>query len=406
MTVLVTGGAGFIGSNLSEALLKRNHDVVVLDNLDPYYDLEIKHHNIDQCRNTAPNNYTFVEGSITNESLVNEIFTNHDIDFVYHEAARAGVRTSVNQPKFYEKNNVQGLLTLLEAAKDNNVTRFVNASSSSVYGRPDYLPYDEDHPNYPKSPYAVTKLAAEHYCKVYTDDLHDLPTVSLRYFTVYGPRMRPNMAISNFVSRALNDEPPIIYGDGEQTRDFTYIDDIVDANRSPPAIPTPQTDERTQRRLHGHHHHQRTRNVRHQRNEHRPRTDPRGPEGRRRETHPRRRLEGPRPTRLRSPDLDQRRRLAFHRLVRRQPGLVRTARPERVIDSVCTIDSARQSFTPTIETPGKQAPLRIPERDSPRGQVVRESNSPVTKRSRRLREGCERVAFARSRNSPIFERPH
>lgn len=98
-----------------------------------------------------------------------------------------------------------------------------------MYVRTDYLPYDEDHPNHPKSPYAVPKLAAEHYCKVYTD-LHDLPTVSLRYFTVYGPRIRPNMAISNFVSRALNDDPPIIFGGGDQTRDFTYIDDILDAN--------------------------------------------------------------------------------------------------------------------------------------------------------------------------------
>jgi UDP-glucose 4-epimerase len=125
--------------------------------------------------------------------------------------------------------NTTGLLNLLEAAADHDVERFVHASSSSVYGRDEYLPYDEDHPTNPRSPYGVTKLTAEHYCNVWTD-LFDLPCVNLRYFTVYGPRMRPNMAISNFVSRCLNGDPPLIYGDGQQTRDFTYVDDIVEAN--------------------------------------------------------------------------------------------------------------------------------------------------------------------------------
>jgi UDP-glucose 4-epimerase len=148
---------------------------------------------------------------------------------IFHKAAKAGVRPSVEQPKAYNKNNIEGLLTVLDAAADHGVSRVVNASSSSVYGVPEYLPYDEEHPNHPKSPYAVTKRSAEHYCNVY-HDLHNLPTVNLRYFTVYGPRMRPNMAISNFVSRCLNNKPPIIYGDGEQTRDFTFIDDVVQAN--------------------------------------------------------------------------------------------------------------------------------------------------------------------------------
>ncbi len=229
MRVLVTGGAGFIGSHITETLLAKDHRVVVLDNLDPYYDLGIKEHNVEVCRDAGGDRFTFVEGSMTDEELVEEVFDEHGVEFVYHEAARAGVRTSVEQPTFYEENNVGGLLTLLEAAVDADVERFVNASSSSVYGRPDYLPYDEEHPNYPKSPYAVTKLAAEHYCTVYSS-LHGLPTVSLRYFTVYGPRMRPNMAISNFVSRCVNGGPPVIYGDGEQTRDFTHIDDVVEAN--------------------------------------------------------------------------------------------------------------------------------------------------------------------------------
>jgi UDP-glucose 4-epimerase len=229
MNVLITGGAGFIGSHIAEALLSEGHQIVVLDNFDPYYNPEIKERNIKQCRKADAGQYKFIRGSITDEKLVREIFEEFGVDFVYHEAARAGVRESVKQPKFYEENNIGGLLRLLEAAVKHNVERFVNASSSSVYGQPNYLPYDEEHLNYPKSPYAVTKLAAEHYCKVY-DDLRGLPTVSLRHFTVYGPRMRPNMAISNFVSRCLNGEPPVIYGDGEQTRDFTYIDDIVRAN--------------------------------------------------------------------------------------------------------------------------------------------------------------------------------
>ena len=229
MRILVTGGAGFIGSHLTAALLERGHEVVVIDNLDPYYDVDIKRANVERCRAVGDGRFEFVEGSITDESLVEEVFGGFDVEFVYHEAARAGVRTSVEQPQFYERNNVGGLLTLLEAATDHGVERFVNASSSSVYGVPDYLPYDENHPNYPKSPYGTTKLAAEHYCDVW-HSVHGLPTVSLRYFTVYGPRMRPNMAISNFVSRCLNGEPPVIYGDGEQTRDFTYIDDVVAAN--------------------------------------------------------------------------------------------------------------------------------------------------------------------------------
>jgi len=229
MTLLVTGGAGFIGSHLAERLLSEGRDVVVLDNLDPYYDLQLKEHNRERCREVGGERFTFVEGSITDEALVERVVAEHDVDVVYHEAAKAGVRPSVEAPKAYEENNVQGLLNVLDAAAEHGVERVVNASSSSVYGVPEYLPYDEDHPNHPKSPYAVTKLSCEHYCNVY-DSLHDVATVNLRYFTVYGPRMRPNMAISNFVSRCLNGEPPIIFGDGEQTRDFTYIDDVVDAN--------------------------------------------------------------------------------------------------------------------------------------------------------------------------------
>lgn len=229
MNTLVTGGAGFIGSNLVEGLLKSGHNVLTLDNLDPYYDLNIKERNLDICRNIDDNRFDFVEGSTTDGELVEHLITTHDIDVIFHQASKAGVRTSVKNPNSYNKTNINGLVNILEVAADHGVNRVINASSSSVYGVPEYLPYDEDHPNHPKSPYAITKLAAEHYCNVY-DDLRDISTVNLRYFTVYGPRMRPNMAISNFVSRCLNGEPPIIYGDGKQTRDFTYIEDIVNAN--------------------------------------------------------------------------------------------------------------------------------------------------------------------------------
>ncbi|WP_254862343.1 SDR family oxidoreductase [Halovivax gelatinilyticus] len=229
MNVLVTGGAGFIGSHVAQALLDGGHHVVVLDSMDPYYDTEIKAENRSCCERTAAHRYYFVEGSITDADLVDRVFSSYGIEFVFHQAAQAGVRTSVENPHKPHEINTTGLLTLLEAAADHDVVRFVNASSSSVYGHDEYLPYDEAHPTRPRSPYGVTKLTAEHYCRVFTE-IHGLPTVSLRYFTVYGPRMRPNMAISNFTSRCLSGEPPVIYGDGQQSRDFTYVDDVVSAN--------------------------------------------------------------------------------------------------------------------------------------------------------------------------------
>ncbi|MFB6362110.1 MAG: GDP-mannose 4,6-dehydratase [Halobacteriales archaeon] len=231
MDVLVTGGAGFIGSHLSQALLEAGHAVTVIDNLDPYYEVGIKERNVDYSRGIGGDRYRFVEGSITNEAQLRSLFADRSFDMVYHEAAQAGVRTSVENPQKPHAINTTALLTLLQLADEHGVERFVNASSSSVYGVPKALPYDEAHPTEPQSPYAVTKLAAEHYARVW-NDLYGLPTVNLRYFTVYGPRMRPNMAITNFTSRCLNGEPPVIYGDGQQTRDFTYIDDVVDANLS------------------------------------------------------------------------------------------------------------------------------------------------------------------------------
>jgi len=230
MHVLVTGGAGFIGGHLAERFVADGHDVVVLDNLDPFYDLDIKRHNIDTAREAAAasdGSYEFVEGDVRDAGLVTELVA--DADYVYHQAAQAGVRPSVENPRKYDAVNVDGTLNLLDACRDSGIERFVMASSSSVYGVPRSLPYEETHPTTPVSPYGASKLAAERYAMAYSD-VYDLPAVALRYFTVYGPRMRPNMAISNFVSRCMNDDPPIVYGDGTQTRDFTYIDDVVEAN--------------------------------------------------------------------------------------------------------------------------------------------------------------------------------
>jgi UDP-glucose 4-epimerase len=231
MEILITGGAGFIGSHLAETFVSEGHDVVVFDNLDPYYDVSLKQRNLDQIRDAAAQSdgtFEAVKGNVRDESAVSAHVT--PADCIFHQAAQAGVRTSVENPRKPHKVNVDGTLNVLDAARDSDTKRVILASSSSVYGKAENLPYEENDPARPVSPYGVSKLAAEQYARVYSE-VYDLPTVSLRYFTVYGPRMRPNMAISNFVSRCLDGRPPVVYGDGKQTRDFTHISDIVDANR-------------------------------------------------------------------------------------------------------------------------------------------------------------------------------
>jgi UDP-glucose 4-epimerase len=222
--ILVTGGAGFIGSHVVERLLEK-HEVICLDNFDPYYDPQIKRENI--AAYMERENFRLVEGDIRDEELLRSLLR-EGVEYVIHEAAQAGVRASLRDPKKVHEVNTVGTLKLLHASVDSDVKKIVNASSSSVYGKVEYLPFDEMHPTSPVSPYGVSKLAAEYYCRVF-EELYGIRTVSLRYFTVYGPRMRPDLAISIFTRRALKNEPIEIFGDGTKTRDFTYITDAVDA---------------------------------------------------------------------------------------------------------------------------------------------------------------------------------
>jgi len=224
--VVITGGAGFIGSHIAAEVAKE-YEVVIIDNLDDYYSPDLKRRNLEIL--LANPNVRFIEGDITDTNLLRRVIDS-DVEFVYHEAAQAGVRISVENPFKPNNVNVLGTLNVLKASLDAGVKRVINASSSSVYGKVQYLPFDEAHPTMPVSPYGVSKLAAEHYCRVFYE-VYGLPTVSLRYFTVYGPRMRPDLAISIFTGKMLAHEPITVYGDGEQTRDFTYIDDIVRVNR-------------------------------------------------------------------------------------------------------------------------------------------------------------------------------
>lgn len=225
--IVVTGGAGFIGSHIAENLSKDGNEIVIIDNLDDYYSPELKRQNIEIVLKSG--DATFVNADITDLNKMKEIIDS-TVDYVYHEAAQAGVRISVEDPFKPNNVNVVGTLNILKASLDAEVKKVINASSSSVYGKVKYLPFDEEHPTQPVSPYGVSKLAAEHYCRVFYE-VYGLPTTSLRYFTVYGPRMRPDLAISIFIKNMLANEPITIFGNGEQTRDFTYIDDVVEINK-------------------------------------------------------------------------------------------------------------------------------------------------------------------------------
>ena len=225
MNIFITGGAGFIGSNLTDALLKQKHNVVCLDNFDDFYDPAIKRSNIRQALNSQ--DYLLIEGDIRDGSLLGKIFLEHPIDFVIHLAAKAGVRPSLSNPGLYYDVNLIGTLSILEAMKKFNVHKMIMASSSSIYGDSEKMPFSEIDPvDKPLSPYAASKKAAELLCYTYST-LYQFDIFCMRFFTVYGPRQRPEMAIHQFVRKILNSDKIYLYGDGSSRRDYTYVDDIV-----------------------------------------------------------------------------------------------------------------------------------------------------------------------------------
>jgi len=225
MKVLVTGGAGFIGSHVCERLVKEGCEVVCLDNLDGYYSPDVKRGNI---RNMTGEKFRFIQADILDAERLKKIIREERLEYVIHEAAQAGVRASVQDPVKAFRVNVTGTVNLLEAVRDSSVGKTVFASSSSVYGKVEYLPFDEEHPKNPVSPYGASKLAAENCFRVY-GQLYGIKYAALRYFTVYGPRIRPDLAISKFTKAALAGGELEVYGDGGKSRDFTHVSDAADA---------------------------------------------------------------------------------------------------------------------------------------------------------------------------------
>ena len=225
MKVLLTGGAGFIGSNLTRSMLDRGDNVVCLDNFNTYYDPAIKRENIaDYFPNT---NYTLVNGDIRDFDLLTKVFDDGDFDIVVHLAARAGVRPSLVDPMLYQDVNLKGTVNLLEQAKQHKISKFVFASSSSVYGKNEKVPFSEDDfVDHPVSPYAATKRAGEILAYTY-HHLYDMSISCLRFFTVYGPRQRPDMAIHKFTDLIYHKKPIQMFGDGSSQRDYTFVSDIV-----------------------------------------------------------------------------------------------------------------------------------------------------------------------------------
>lgn len=225
MRILVTGAAGFIGSHLVDALLAGGHEVVGFDAFDPQYPRSIKEANLADARSRE--RFRFVEGDLRDRAAVEALFEGPGYDVVAHLAARAGVRASLEDPVGYIESNVRGTANLLEAMRAGGVDRLVFASSSSVYGNNAKVPFHEDdRVDRPISVYAMTKKANEEQVHVYSA-VWDFRAICLRFFTVYGPRQRPEMAIHKFVRRLSRGEEIPVYGDGSMERDFTYVDDVV-----------------------------------------------------------------------------------------------------------------------------------------------------------------------------------
>lgn len=225
MNILITGAAGFIGSSLADKLLKEGHSIINVDNFNDYYDVKIKWRNIAQNMNNP--NYRLYCLDIENKAELTKVFQNNKIDVVVHLAGRAGVRPSIQAPESYVNTNVLGTVHILELMKDFGVKKLVFASSSSVYGNCNAEIFSEDLKVVePISQYAATKSSDEQFVYTYTK-LYGIQAVCLRFFTVYGPRQRPDLAINKFTRLILNGEPIPMYGDGSTKRDYTYIDDII-----------------------------------------------------------------------------------------------------------------------------------------------------------------------------------
>jgi UDP-glucuronate 4-epimerase len=227
MNFLVTGGAGFIGSHLCERLLHEGHSVWAFDDLNNFYTPAIKQANLRVLQSLAKP-FTFIHGDVSDRPALDELFRETQFDQVIHLAARAGVRPSLAEPALYQRVNVEGTVNLLEAARARGVRKLIIASSSSVYGVNSKVPFAEDDPIFrPISPYAASKLACEALGHVY-HHLYGMDIVMLRFFTVYGPRQRPDLAIHKFAQLITAGKPIPVFGDGSTARDYTYITDTLD----------------------------------------------------------------------------------------------------------------------------------------------------------------------------------
>jgi UDP-glucuronate 4-epimerase len=227
MNFLVTGGAGFIGSHVCERLLRDGHSVWAFDDLNPFYDPQFKQRNLREIQSLAKP-FEFVHGDITDAAALDEIFSSVKFDQVIHLAARAGVRPSLEQPALYQRVNVEGTVNVLEAARKSGVKKIIIASSSSVYGLNSKVPFSESDPIFSAiSPYAASKLACEALGHVY-HHIYKMDVTMLRFFTVYGPRQRPDLAIYKFAKLISAGKPIPVFGDGSAARDYTFVSDTVD----------------------------------------------------------------------------------------------------------------------------------------------------------------------------------
>ncbi|WP_436878950.1 NAD-dependent epimerase [Mammaliicoccus sciuri] len=240
MKILITGTAGFIGSHLAKKLIKQGHEVLGIDNINDYYDVTIKE---DRLKSIGTKNFTFYKINLEDDSAMNEIFENEKPQVVINLAAQAGVRYSLENPRAYIDSNIVGFTNILECSRHHKVEHLIYASSSSVYGANTSKPFStSDNIDHPLSLYAATKKSNELMAHTYSH-LYNLPTTGLRFFTVYGPWGRPDMALFKFTKAIVNDEEIDVYNHGNMMRDFTYVDDIVEAISrlvKKPAQPNPE----------------------------------------------------------------------------------------------------------------------------------------------------------------------